>query len=112
MTPLPQHVDISKLAPGTRLIVETDRSVWNFTVRDAQRLLVDVQGTDAIVRGKPPVIGQLTDAVEPIENGRVLKGHLVKGWKFLMTFANVILVGNPVVTTLVEGKGWHYEAIE
>lgn len=112
MTPLPPRIDITRLAPGTQIVVETDRSVWGLTVKDAERHLVYVEGTDKLVQGKPPVIGQLTEAVEPVSNGRSLKGHLVKGWNFLLTFANVVLVGNPVVTARVEGDGWHYEAIE
>lgn len=94
------------------MIVETTQCVWSFTVLDVENQVVEVQGNEPNFNGRPPVRGQLTEAVEPVQGGRSVKGYLVKGWPFVLTFANVVMVCNPVVTARVEGDGWHYEAIE
>jgi hypothetical protein len=100
------------LQEGNRIIIQTTQCIWVLTVRDPAKGLVEVYGSDLrFIEGKP-LMGELTEAVEPIQNGRCLKLYLVKGWKFLLTFANVVVVCNPVVTARVEGDGWHYEAIE
>lgn len=109
---IPQHIDMSRLSENTRIIIQTTHSVWVLKVRDPAKGMVEVYGTDLrFIEGKP-LTGELKEAVEPIPNGRLLARHIVKGWKFLLAFANVIVVCNPVVNARVEGDGWHYEAIE
>lgn len=112
--PLPPHIDISKLRPGTRLLVETVTNVWSFTVTVPENLRVEVSGTDERFKNlEKPVLGMLVLCEEPIAvNARQLPGCIAKGWTFLIDFANCRLIGNQVVSARVEGDGWSYEAFE
>lgn len=109
-------IDITRLKPGIQLIVETPGNLWSMEVVDPEQGVLRVYGTDPKFKDNPPANGQLVQAYEPKEllptDACESKPFaLVKDWLFQIRFANVVLVGGPVSSVLVEGDGWHYDAI-
>jgi hypothetical protein len=109
---MPPLIDVTKLAADTRILVETPHGVWAFKVIAPERAMLEVYGTDPNFKDHRPVKGMLCQAFEQVEGGSNREHSLVKGWSFQIQFANVVLVGGPVVTARVEGHDWSYEAIE
>jgi hypothetical protein len=113
MSSLPRHIDVTRLKAGTRILVQTEtENIWALKVIDPKFALVEVYGTDPRFKDQPPVKGILLQSFLPGRDGQNLAHAFVKNWLFQIKFANIILVGGPLKSALVEGDNWSYEAIE
>lgn len=102
-------ITISKLKPGTHLLIESIAdTIYSLCVRENG--LLDVYSTDAMFRNDPPkrakFIGSCHDKAAPRVPDRITKGN-----RMVFEFFNAYFVSEPVLTALVEGDGWKYEAI-
>ena len=109
---MPPSIDVTRLADGTRILIETPNCIWAFKVIEASTALLEVYGTDKHFKDSAPVKGRLLHSYEPVSGGPNEPHTLVKDWNFQVQFANVVLVGGPISTARIEGKDWSYEAIK
>ena len=96
-------IDVSKLDPGVRIIVETRNSIYKIYIDEGKMF---VEGGDYI-QGRQ----------EAVMTGSTFGGTLMKmGWigyqmkmEFYMSEDKKVLSTSPVQAALVQGDGWEYE---
>lgn len=106
------RIDLTKLDSDTKLLVETTGGVWEFEY--IQNDLIRVSGTDERFK-RQGFVGKYLEAIEPgVRVGRLpnrVDSHIVRGYVCKIEFRDLILVTKPVVSVLIIGDGWEYEAI-
>ena len=100
-------IDITRLAKGTKLIVETTQGVFEFSVTNPRHGLVRVFGTDARLRAG--ISGQVLESFYDIEGRVAVPNWITKSLRIQITFKNGVYPCTPALSARVEGAGWHYE---
>lgn len=96
-------IDLRLRKPGEIIYVETEVSLWEMEVQDRHGIVV-VDSTDLRVRGKKRA--QYAGAVTAT---RERPFQIIKGWCFLLNFADCGFVSAPVTSATIKGKDWEYE---
>ncbi len=105
-----QRIELLRQPDGVCLLVETQECVWSMRLLDHGRLLVEVESSDARLKHGGPRVAQLVRSLSPA--GESFVGAIVKGWMFVLQFADCQWVSTPVVSASITGQGWRFEAIE
>jgi phenolic acid decarboxylase len=100
-------IDISRLAPGTTVIVETTQGIIELVVLNPTVGLVRVSGTDPKI--KEPVNCQMTQSCYDLKGLITLPKWIGKDLRMQLTFRNANLHCSTTVSATVRGKGWHYD---
>lgn len=100
-------VDISRLAEGAKVIVETTQGVFELTIQNPKHSLVRVNGTDPRLRAG--ISGQVFQSFYDIEGRIAVPYWIGKSLRMQISFKNGVYACTPAVSARVEGPGWHYD---
>jgi hypothetical protein len=100
-------VDLSRLAPGTCVRVETVREVYEIIVTDPLTCSIEVCGTDKHL--KRPVAGCFARSILEDDPNCVLESWIKAELRMEFRYGANTFTSGPVVSARVEGKGWYYE---
>lgn len=100
-------VNITRLLPGTKVLVETTQNVFEFEITHPSMNLVRVRGSDPRLR--PGITGQLIHSAYDIEATIILPDWIGKGLRMHIAFKNATYVSTPILSARIDGLGWHYD---
>lgn len=105
--------DISRLKPGTKVLVESDKgSLYSFRVINSFLKHLELISTDAAFKTSRPQMCNFAESWAEIHGGIVVPNWIVRGYYMIFRTRTIDIVSGPVKSALLEGPGWSYEAIE
>ena len=108
--------DVTRLKTGTKALIEsTNGTLYTISIVTPEEGLIEVYSVDPVFQPHPPkkakfLGSQMNRACDP--PGDVFPNLVVKGARMMFKFADANFLTEPVTTALLEGEGWHYEAIQ
>jgi hypothetical protein len=100
-------IDISQQPKGSKIIVETDGHLFEITVLSPVNRLVEVSGTEPVLR--EPTVGQYLRGVYVLDASVGFDNWIGRTMQMTIKFRNGIFLSGPVVTASIAGPGWNYE---
>lgn len=100
-------IDVSRLAKGTRLLIETTQYLYEFVVVDTVNRLVEIQGSDP--RFKNPVIGQFLRSNYDMPGLVFLENWIGKSLRMQVRFRDSAISFPCAVSVRIEGDGYHFD---
>jgi hypothetical protein len=107
MTP---NIDLGRQQYNVLLFVETEQCVWQLRLIDPINMLVEVESSDPRLKAAGPRIAKFDRSISG--TGLTNYTSIVKGWAFVLEFADCRLVTSPVQSASIENDGWKFEAIQ
>ncbi len=101
-------IDICRLPPGSRIIVETAQYLYEMVVENPEASLLEIGGSDPRFRGRP--VGALLRSVFDVD-GKIFVPHWI-GKDLRMQIILSDRTSFSLAKTLsasVEGDNWHYD---
>jgi hypothetical protein len=98
-------ISIPHLSPGTKVLVETVHSIFEFTVVDYEH--VEVTSTDH--RFHKPVVGRFIRSVYDMAGTMEFPHWIGNNLRMELEFRNAMFRSTPVVSACVIGKGYKYD---
>lgn len=106
-------VQVSKLKPDTRLIIETSTgTMYTVSLVDEFTGLIQFYSTDPRFRTRPPVHCYFVASWMDREGKLSVPDWIVKLGRMQFRFRDGHVLTAPVIGATVEGNGWHYEVIK
>lgn len=103
-------IDITRLALGDRIIVETDDGMFTFKVIGPNAAITEIETTSRTFRWGKPVVGQVLGAYESDEFQLKKDFCIVKDWHIRIKFDDASIITEKVRAATIEGAtGWTYE---
>ena len=97
-------VDITRLQAGIRLLVETEKAVYEINVLRPQLAIVEIVSSETCVRR--PTVGQYVGGHLPPDCD--VPAWIGKGLQMVLRFRNVNHTTSPVTALEVKAATWHY----
>ena len=100
-------VDIRQRKVGETILVETDNGIYELSVVDPVRRLVQVTGTDP--RLHTPTIGCLDYSISALNRLDKREAWIGPARRMILVFRNATLVTGAVSAATIRGDGWRFD---
>jgi len=100
-------IDLRRLAPGTSILLETDKHLYELKIVNPCLALVEISSTDPALR--QATIGQLLSSIGP-KGGKDF--WIGKGLAMRIRFRNGIFTSGPVASARIRGNRWYYDVFD
>ena len=100
-------IDLTKQTEGTRIIVETDRHLFEIKLVVPSSGLVEISGSHPGLHNV--TIGQYLRGVYVLDASICIDRWIGRTMQMLLRFRNTQYLSGPVVTAVIYGPGWTYD---
>lgn len=100
-------IDIRKMKPGTKIMVETTQGVYDIEVVAPSVAMIDVSGTEPRLHQK--LTGQLRASHLDVGGQVGLTAWIGKNLRMAIQFGNAIHNCSPALSAKVSGPDWSYD---